>query len=249
MRFLKWTMVVVLCAAVVVTAQDAKDKKKASPKKPAPAKKKGAGLTLKTNRDKVSYGIGLQIGDQLKSEGFEIDPELLARGIADTLAGKKPAITQQEIRVAIQAYQREASERLRKPGVDFLVANGKKKGVVTTKSGLQYLVLKKGTGPKPRATDTVQVHDRGTLTDGKVFDDSYKGKAPKLTDEPIEFAANRVIRGWTEALQLMNVGSVYRLVIPSELGYGPRGAGQDIGPNSVLVFEVHLLGIEASKKK
>ena len=249
MRFLKWTMVVVFSVTVVAAAQDAKDKKKAAAKKPASTAKKGAAPTLKTNRAKVSYGIGLQIGEQLKSEGFDIDPQLLARGIADTIAGKKPAITQQEIRLAIQAYQREASARLRKPGADFLAANGKKKGVMTTKSGLQYKVLKKGTGRMPRAADTVQVHYRGTLIDGKVFDDSFKGKAPKLTDEPIEFAANRVIRGWTEALQLMNVGSVYQLFIPSELAYGARRQGPVIAPHSVLVFEVHLLGIKTANKK
>jgi FKBP-type peptidyl-prolyl cis-trans isomerase/cold shock CspA family protein len=139
--------------------------------------------------------------------------------------------------------QRKASERRGKFGVDFLVANAKKKGVVTTKSGLQYTVLKAGKGATARATDNVEVHYRGLLIDGTVFDESFKGKVPGKGDETIRFPANRVIKGWTEALQLMNVGAVYRLVIPSELAYGARGAGQAIGPNAVLIFEVHLLNI------
>ena len=110
-------------------------------------------------------------------------------------------------------------------------------------------MLRAGKGVRPKATDTVEVHYRGQLIDGSVFDESFKGKVPAKADQPGKLAANRGLKGWTEALQLMNGGSVYRLVIPSELGYGTRGAGQDIGPNSVLVFEVHLLGIEASKKK
>ena len=147
------------------------------------------------------------------------------------------------------AKSKAAAEKNKKAGVAFLAANAKKAGVKTTKSGLQYSVLRPGKGVRPKATDTVEVHYRGKLIDGSVFDESFKGKVPAKADQTVKFAANRVIKGWTEALQLMNVGSVYRLVIPSELGYGTRGAGQDIGPNSVLVFEVHLLGIEASKKK
>ena len=147
------------------------------------------------------------------------------------------------------AKSKAAAEKNKKAGVAFLAANAKKTGVKTTKSGLQYSVLRAGKGVRPKATDTVEVHYRGQLIDGSVFDQSFKGKVPAKADQTVKFAANRVIKGWTEALQLMNVGSVYRLVIPSELGYGTRGAGQDIGPNSVLVFEVHLLGIEASKKK
>ena len=226
----------------------------------AKAKKAAAGPVLKTNRDKASYAIGLQIGQALKRQGLEIDPKLLAAGISDTLSGKKPALTDQQLQAALAEFQKEmqaqsaakskaAAEKNKKAGVAFLAANAKKTGVKTTKSGLQYSVLRAGKGVRPKATDTVEVHYRGKLIDGSVFDESFKGKVPAKADQTVKFAANRVIKGWTEALQLMNVGSVYRLVIPSELGYGTRGAGQDIGPNSVLVFEVHLLGIEASKKK
>ncbi|MBQ16163.1 MAG: hypothetical protein CMJ65_03455 [Planctomycetaceae bacterium] len=230
-------------------AQDAKAKK--------PAAKAAAG-GLKTIRDKASYAIGLQIGQALKRQGLDVDPKLLAQGIAETLAGKKPALSDQQIQAALTAFQREmqaqqaakskaAANKNAKAGVAFLAANAKKKGVKTTKSGLQYLVLKAGSGPSPKATDTVKVHYRGSLIDGTVFDASYKGKSPNLTDKPVSFAANRVIKGWTEALQLMKVGSSYRLFIPASLGYGERGAGADIGPNSTLIFEVILLGIEKDK--
>jgi FKBP-type peptidyl-prolyl cis-trans isomerase len=143
--------------------------------------------------------------------------------------------------------QRKASESRSKLGVDFLAANARKEGVVTTKSGLQYTVLKAGKGATAKAADNVEVHYRGLLIDGTVFDESFKGKVPGKGDATVRFAANRVIKGWTEALQLMNVGAVYRLVIPSELAYGDRGAGQAIGPNAVLIFEVHLLNIRGPR--
>ncbi|MFP6767469.1 MAG: FKBP-type peptidyl-prolyl cis-trans isomerase [Planctomycetaceae bacterium] len=231
-------------------AQDAKAKKSAAKAAPAGG--------LKTIRDKASYAIGLQIGQALKRQGLDVDPKLLAQGIAETLAGKKPALSEKQIQAALTAFQREmqaqqaakskaAADKNTKAGVAFLAANAKKKGIKKTKSGLQYLVLKAGNGPSPKATDTVKVHYRGSLIDGTVFDESYKGKSPKLTDKPVSFAANRVIKGWTEALQLMKVGSSYRLFIPTSLGYGVRGAGADIGPNSTLIFEVTLLGIERDK--
>ena len=245
--------VLLTAVAPSVDAQDKKTKKGA-------AKKGAAGSTLKTNRDKASYAIGLQIGQALKRQGLDIDPKLLAAGISDTLSGKKPALSDQQLQAALTAFQQEmqtqqaakakaASEKNKKAGTAFLAGNAKKKGVKTTKSGLPYQVLKAGKGARPKATDTVEVHYRGMLIDGKVFDESFKGKIPAKADQTVKFAANRVIRGWTEALQLMPVGSVYRLVIPSELGYGARGAGQEIGPHSVLIFEVHLLAIETSKKK
>ena len=255
--------VLLTAVAPSVDAQDNKTKKGAAKKgavKKGAAKKGAAGSTLKTNRDKASYAIGLQIGQALKRQGLDIDPKLLAAGISDTLAGKKPALGDQQLQAALTAFQKEmqtqqaakakaAEKKNKKAGTVFLAGNAKKKGVKTTKSGLQYQVLKAGKGARPKATDTVEVHYRGMLIDGKVFDESFKGKVPAKADETVKFAANRVIRGWTEALQLMPVGSVYRLVIPSELGYGARGAGQEIGPHSVLIFEVHLLAIETSKKK
>jgi len=257
------TLSLTLGFAVLLTAiapsVDGQDKKAKKAKK-VTAKKGAAGSVLKTNRDKASYAIGLQIGQALKRQGLDIDPKLLATGISDTLAGKKPILSDQQLQAALTAFQQEmqvqreaktkaAADKNKKDGTAYLVANAKKKGVKTTKSGLQYQVLKAGKGARPTATDTVEVHYRGTLIDGKLFDESFKGKAPTKADETVKFAANRVIRGWTEALQLMQAGSVYRLVIPSELGYGVRGAGQEIGPHSVLIFEVHLLAIETSKKK
>ncbi len=231
-------------------AQDAKAKKTAV---------KGKAVAgLKTIRDKASYAIGLQIGQALKRQGLNVDPKLLARGIAETLAGTKPALSDQQIEAALAAFQREMqaqqaakskadAAKNTKAGAAFLAANAKKKGIKMTKSGLQYLVLKAGNGPRPKATDTVKVHYRGSLIDGTVFDASYKGKSPNVTDKPVSFAANRVIKGWTEALQLMKVGASYQLFIPANLGYGVRGAGEDIGPNSTLIFVVHLLSIERAK--
>ena len=250
---------VLLTATVTsVDGQDAKAKKTVAKK--GAAKKAAGSSTLKTNRDKASYAIGLQIGQALKRQGLDIDPKLLAAGIADTLAGKKPALSDEKLQAALADFQKEMqaqkvaqsktlADKNKKAGQVFLVANGKKRGVRTTKSGLQYTVVTAGKGAAAKATDNVEVHYRGTLIDGKVFDESFKGKAPTKTDDTVKFAANRVIKGWTEALQLMNVGSVYRLVIPSELAYGARGAGQEIGPHAVLIFEVHLMAIETTKKK
>ncbi len=233
-------------------AQDAVAKK--------PAAKVAGGPVLKTNRDKASYAIGLQIGQGLKRQGLEIDTKLLAAGIADILSGKKPALSDQQLQAALAEFQKEMqaqqaakskamSEKNKKDGQVYLAANGKQRGVKTTKSGLQYTVLRAGKGATAKATDNVAVHYRGTLIDGTVFDESFKGKSPGEGDQTVRFAANRVIKGWTEALQLMNAGSVHRLVIPSDIAYGARGAGQEIGPNAVLIFEVHLVTIESSKKK
>jgi FKBP-type peptidyl-prolyl cis-trans isomerase len=258
---------VLLTATVTsVDGQDAKAKnssakaaKKGAAKKTA-AKKAAGSSILKTNRDKASYAIGLQIGMALKRQGLDIDPKLLAAGIADTLAGKKPVLSDEKLQAALAEFQKEMqaqkvakskalADMNKKAGQLYLVANGKTRGVKTTKSGLQYTVLKAGKGANAKAMDNVEVHYRGTLIDGKVFDESFKGRAPVKGDDTVKFAANRVIKGWTEALQLMNVGSVYRLVIPSELGYGGRGAGQEIGPHAVLIFEVHLMAIETTKRK
>ena len=245
--------------AITVSLGEAQD---AAAKKPAgkTAKKTAGGLVLKSNRDKASYAIGLQIGEGLKRQGLEIDTKLLAAGIADILSGKKPALSDQQSQAALAEFQKEMqaqraakskamAEKNKKDGQVYLAANGKQRGVKTTKSGLQYTVLRAGKGATAKATDNVAVHYRGTLLDGKVFDESFKGKLPGEGDQTVRFAANRVIKGWSEALQLMNAGSVYRLVIPSDLAYGPRGAGQEIGPNAVLIFEVHLVSIESSKKK
>lgn len=203
----------------------------------------------KTTLDQASYGIGINIGENLKSDGLEINVEALAQGIKDAMSNAKPRLDQAQIAAALQAFQQEmeaksaergklVGEKNMRDGKAFLAANKIKQGVVTLPSGLQYAVLTQGNGPKPKITDTVRTHYHGTLLDGSVFDSSVE------RNEPATFPVGRVIRGWTEALQLMPVGSKWRLFVPSELAYGPQGAGADIGPHAVLVFDVELLGIE-----
>jgi FKBP-type peptidyl-prolyl cis-trans isomerase FklB len=208
--------------------------------------------TLKTKKDKVSYSMGVDIGRTLKSKEIDVDPEVLARGLKDALTGSQPAMKDEEMVDTLNSFKEdfiakkreEASkmgEQNKKEGEAFLTANKKKEGVVTLPSGLQYKVTKQGTGKKPKATDTVTVHYRGTLVNGKEFDSSYsRGK-------PVTFPVNGVIRGWTEALQLMQEGAKWQLFIPPNLAYGERGAGPDIGPNATLIFEVELISAEEKK--
>lgn len=203
---------------------------------------------LKDQKDKVSYSIGMNIGGSIKQQPFEVNPDLVAAGLKDVLKGNKPLLTEAEVEAVLKAFQQEMMakqqvESLKKGaenqkiGETFLAANKKKEGVKTTASGLQYKVVKTGTGPVPKATDTVSTHYRGTFLDGKEFDSSYK------RNEPATFPVNGVIKGWTEALQLMPVGSKWQLFIPSELAYGPSGR-QGIPPSSTLIFDIELLGIE-----
>ena len=210
-------------------------------------------VVLDSDAQKSSYVIGTDIGGRLGSQGFDIDQAALFAGLEDSLTGAEPRLSQEEAQAAITqvieeqqaraAQQREAAEteraataeKNRAEGEAFLAANKEKEGVVTTESGLQYKVIVEGSGEKPTAEDTVQVHYRGTLIDGTEFDSSY------ARGEPAEFKVNQVIAGWTEALQLMSEGAKWELYIPSDLAYGSRGAGSDIGPDAVLVFEVELL--------
>jgi FKBP-type peptidyl-prolyl cis-trans isomerase len=194
--------------------------------------------------DKVSYFIGTNIGGQFKSQGINVDFTAFQEGIKDAMAGKEPKYSREELMAAMQAFegqmQAEAAkkaEAAKADGEKFLADNGKREGVKTTASGLQYEVIKAGTGAKPAATDKVKVHYHGTLLDGKVFDSSVD------RGEPVEFPVQGVIKGWVEALQLMPVGSKWKLFIPSELAYGKQGAGGDIGPDAALIFEVELLDI------
>ena len=192
--------------------------------------------------DKISYGLGLSLGQQLKSSGVkELAYADLAAGIQDMLEGNQPKVSFQEAQQAINKFfaelEEKASVAAKAAGEAFLAENAKRPGVKVTASGLQYEVLD-AIGQKPKATDTVRVHYEGTLPDGTVFDSSYK------RGEPISFPLNGVIAGWTEGLQLMSVGSKYKLYIPYHLGYGERGAGASIPPYSALVFTVELLGIE-----
>ena len=237
-----WIPAIVLAMAVPFACARAQDEKK------APAKTEDE-TSPKSLVDKVSYGFGLNIGKGLKKDGIDVNIDLLMKGIKDALAGAKPMLTEAEMREAMTAFQKEMqgkqleraktlSDKNKKEGVAFLADNKKKEGVKTTASGLQYKVIKEGSGKKPKTTDTVTTHYRGTLLDGTVFDSSYD------RGEPATFQVGGVIKGWTEALQLMTVGSKYQLFIPSELAYAERGAGDDIGPNAVLIFEVELVSIK-----
>jgi len=204
---------------------------------------------LNSIKDKVSYGIGMNIGKDFKEQGIDIDVNLLARGIKDSMSGGEPAMTEEQMREAFEAFQKELvakqeaktkeqADKNLKAGEAFLTENAKKEGVVTLPSGLQYKVLDEGSGKSPNAADTVTVNYRGTLVDGTEFDSSYK------RGEPATFPVSGVIAGWTEALQLMKEGAKWQLVIPPNLAYGERGAGPVIGPNSTLVFEVELIKVQ-----
>lgn len=208
---------------------------------------------LETTKEKASYGVGYNIGQNITNMGLDLNLELLIKGLKDATAKKKSALTTDEIRKAFTemeeiATKKRAEERKKlaekntKEGKEFLAANQKKEGVVTLESGLQYQVLKAGKGKSPTATDMVKTHYHGTLIDGTVFDSSVK------RGKPATFPVNRVIKGWTEALQKMKVGSKWKLFVPAELAYGdsPRPGGP-IGPNAVLIFEVELLEILGGK--
>jgi FKBP-type peptidyl-prolyl cis-trans isomerase FklB len=205
---------------------------------------------LKDQKDKASYSIGYDIGETFKKQKIEVNVDALVAGLTEAMSGKEAAMTKEDREKTLQAFQKEMMEKQmaaskeagaknQAEGEKFLAENKKKDGVKTTASGLQYKVLKEGSGESPKETDTVVTNYRGTLIDGTEFDSSYK------RNEPATFPVNRVIKGWTEALQLMKPGAKYQLFIPSALAYGERGAGQQIGPNATLIFEVELLSIKA----
>ena len=192
--------------------------------------------------DKVSYALGLSIANNFRNAGIKnLEVTDFVKGLNDVLLEGEPAISYEEAQKVINEYfaqlQKEKFENNKQAGEEFLRINREKAGVVELPSGLQYQVFKQGTGDKPKATDKIRCHYHGTLINGTVFDSSVD------RGEPIEFGVNQVIPGWTEALQLMNVGSKWRLFIPSHLAYGERGAGQAIEPNSTLIFDVELLDI------
>jgi len=197
-------------------------------------------LVLKNQKEKVSYIIGLNIGNNMRIQSIDVDPNILAKGIAEALAGAKPVLTDQEIQETMVAFQKEMMAKQKERGEAFLAENKKKEGVKTLPSGLQYKVMKAGTGKKPKSNDTVTVHYRGTLIDGTEFDSSYKRGQPAI------FQVSGVIPGWTEALQLMQEGAKWQLFIPSNLAYGERGQGP-IGANATLIFEVELISIQEKK--
>jgi FKBP-type peptidyl-prolyl cis-trans isomerase FklB len=219
------------CLALLVTGAQAQD---------APS--------LKNQKEKASYSLGYKIGQDFKQQGIEIAPDALVRGMKDALADGKTALTEDQMGEALMGLQKEVmakqqeqykelAEKNLQEGKNFLLENRKKEGVKTTSSGLQYKVLEKGTGKKPGLEDTVTVHYRGRLIDGKEFDSSYKRK------EPATFPVKGVIAGWTEALQLMKEGAKWQLFIPANLAYGEKGV-PGIAPNSVLIFDVELLSIK-----
>jgi FKBP-type peptidyl-prolyl cis-trans isomerase len=207
---------------------------------------------LKTEKDKVNYGIGVSIGKSFKQQGMEVDVDIVMKGLKDELTGKRLLLSEDELRKTMTAYQNElrqkqmqarqmAAKDNKKAGEDFLAENKKKEGVVTLPSRLQYQILKAGEGRKPTTADTVEVRYRGTLVNGKEFDSSGSNTRT--------FKLAEIIPGWREALQLMPVGSKWRLVVPSELAYGEQGMGQAIMPNSTLIFEVELVAIKVPEPK
>lgn len=206
---------------------------------------------LKTQKDKISYSIGLSIGKDLKAQSVGVDTDVLEKGIKDALAGGKTLLTDEQVRETMMAFQKdmmtkqqERTQKLadekKREGEAFLANNGKKEGVVTLPSGLQYKVIKSGAGKTPAPSDTVRAHYRGTLTDGTEFDSSYR------RGQPVEFPVNGVIPGWQEALQKMKVGDKWQVFIPARLAYGPRGTGP-IPPNATLIFDLELVGIGAGR--
>jgi FKBP-type peptidyl-prolyl cis-trans isomerase len=225
----------------------------------APAAQAANGAELKTDKDKVSYAIGMNFGNSIKQQGLiadDLSTEALITGLRDALGGKKSRVEKDALQAAFESFQKEHTARQearqkelaaknRKEGEAFLAQNKKREGVKSLPSGLQYVVLKDGTGASPKATDTIRAHYRGKLINGEVFDESYKGEQPTKDEEPLTIRADQVIKGWTEALQLMKVGSKWRLYLPSELAYNDSASGPG-GPNSVLVFDVELVGIGAA---
>jgi len=202
---------------------------------------------LSTSQAQASYAIGYNLGSSMRADGVPLDEPAFMRGVRDALSNTKPPLSEEQLNAAIRQLQTDLATRRAErsaalaktnaeAGEAFLKANAAKPGVVTLASGLQYQVIATGAGPKPTPSSTVRTRYSGKLLDGTEFDSSGP--------DPVSFPVGQVIPGWTEALQLMPVGSKWRLFVPASLAYGPRGAGQEIGPNATLVFEVELVGIE-----
>jgi len=205
--------------------------------------------SLATQKQRSSYGVGMNVGKRFRHESIELDLDAFIKGFKDAMTDAKPGLTDAELneamtklRTDVEQKTAEQGEKSKKEGVDFLAKNKNEKGVQTTPSGLQYIVIKEGTGPTPKESDTVKVHYRGTLINGTEFDSSY------ARNEPAVFPVNGVIKGWVEALQKMKVGSKWKLFIPAELAYGEVSQGA-IPSNATLIFEVELLGIEKAAGK
>ena len=244
-----------LLAALPAVAQDQPKTDPGRPQAQAPAEAPAQGAAAAQGQkpaaleDRASYVIGLNLGQSLKAQEVPANPDLIIQGLRDGLSGANPLLTPEEIQACMQEFQQQlmtkqqakrqaVGDKNMKESQAYLDQNKAKPGVKVTASGLQYEVVKEGSGESPKPTDKVTVHYRGTLPDGTVFDSSYD------RNEPATFPVNGVIAGWVEALQLMKPGAKYRLVIPPALAYAERGAGNDIGPNQVLIFDVELLSIE-----
>ncbi|HFD92314.1 MAG TPA: FKBP-type peptidyl-prolyl cis-trans isomerase [Gammaproteobacteria bacterium] len=200
---------------------------------------------LESDKEKFSYSVGVQVATSLSQAGPSLDISALTQAISDVLSGAELKLTEEEMKQAFEVYQKQLREeqaaRADKnlhAGQEFLAANKKKPGVVELPNGIQYKIIRKGEGKKPTLQDSVEVHYRGTLIDGKEFDSSYK------RNETVSFPVNGVIQGWQEILPLMPVGSKWEVVIPADLAYGAQGAGSSIGPNETLVFDIELIGIK-----
>lgn len=235
-------------------------KPKASGEKTA-AEPSKAKAELKTNKEKLSYTLGYDVGRRIKQNAVELDMEVFVKAFRDGMSGREGVLSEEEMKAALVPLQeemktrrvedakkkaeqnKELSEKNKAAGATFLAETAKKEGVVTLPSGLLYKVVKEGAGKTPQKTDTVAVNYRGTLIDGTEFDSSYNRK------EPSKFGVKRVVPGWTEGLKLMGTGSKYRFFIPGDLGYGARGKPPQIAPNATLIFEVELLSIEAAPPK
>ena len=237
---------IVVCLAIFISpslqAQSKKDKSK--------KRKSKQSVALENQTDSISYALGMDVGTNLKETGMTLSMEQLYRGLVAAMDSAKTSEINDSTRQAlIRNFQQEIQEKKQQEreqkaalaleeGRLFLEENGKKEGVVTQPSGLQYKIIRPGTGPQPEATSTVVVHYEGRLIDDTIFDSSYK------RGEPLDLPLNRVIAGWTEGIQLMKTGAKWQLFIPSDLGYGPNGAGNQIGPNQVLIFDVELLEVK-----
>lgn len=243
---MKRTIALMMFIVFIVSASAAQS---GAPKSTATKKKAAGTKTMTTQKEKMSYVIGYDIGRNISNDfqqrGFDVDNAVLLEAMKHALAGQPSTLTDDETKAVTEVFQQQmlekqamASEAVRKEGMEFLAANAKKDSVKVTASGLQYKTLREGNGKRPADTNTVTVHYRGRLIDGTVFDESYK------RGEPATFRLNQVIKGWTEGLQLMSEGGKMELYIPSELGYGDRGAGQHIKPGSALIFEVELISVQ-----
>lgn len=252
----RWLVMLSLVAVVgfAVAQDDDKPKAKAQPKAKKASDDVGLELEADPNAlgkkpankkellDKISYAMGMQVG-KMKQSGYDLDPKRVIKGMEDALQGKDAEFSDQEINKAFEAYQPLLRAEMAKAGEKFLAANKEKEGVKTLASGVQYKVLASGKGASPKGTDTVKVHYKGRLIDGKFFDGSYTGDVPTKRDKPAEFPLNGVIKGFKESLTQMKVGDRWTVYLPSELAYGERGSPPTIGPHAVLIFDLELVEI------